>query len=89
MYGVPKNRASFLYSDHHTTGGDTKTETHCSPLLGEVNPSTDKVLGAVVDPGMTKALELRNPPSVNVAKTNPATIPQPGAMLPSEAWSPV
>ncbi|XP_024441247.1 G-box-binding factor 3 isoform X5 [Populus trichocarpa] len=42
----------------------------------------------VVDPGMTKALELRNPPSVNVAKTNPATIPQPGAMLPSEAWSP-
>ncbi|XP_011037554.1 PREDICTED: G-box-binding factor 3-like isoform X2 [Populus euphratica] len=71
-----------------TVGGDTKTETHCSPLLGEVNPSTDKVLGAVVDPGMTKALELRNPPSVNVAKTNPATIPQPGAMLPSEAWSP-
>ncbi|KAJ6879522.1 G-box-binding factor 3-like isoform X16 [Populus alba x Populus x berolinensis] len=43
---------------------------------------------AVVDPGMTKALELRNPPSVNVAKTNPATIPQPGAVLPSEAWSP-
>ncbi|XP_034904852.1 G-box-binding factor 3 isoform X4 [Populus alba] len=71
-----------------TAGGDTKTETHCSPLLGEVNPSTDKVLGAVVDPGMTKALELRNPPSVNVAKTNPATIPQPGAVLPSEAWSP-
>ncbi|KAG6748181.1 hypothetical protein POTOM_048088 [Populus tomentosa] len=71
-----------------TVGGDTKTETHCSPLLGEVNPSTDKVLGAVVDPGMTKALELRNPPSVNVAKTNPATIPQPGAVLPSEAWSP-
>ncbi|KAJ6675264.1 G-BOX-BINDING FACTOR 3-RELATED [Salix viminalis] len=40
----------------------------------------------VVDPGMTTALELRNPSSVNVAKTNPATIPQPGVLLPSEGW---
>ncbi|XP_034904850.1 G-box-binding factor 3 isoform X2 [Populus alba] len=86
--GKKRSREGTPTADHHTTGGDTKTETHCSPLLGEVNPSTDKVLGAVVDPGMTKALELRNPPSVNVAKTNPATIPQPGAVLPSEAWSP-
>ncbi|KAJ6400678.1 hypothetical protein OIU84_016172 [Salix udensis] len=69
-----------------TVGGDKKTETRRGPLLGEVNPSTDKVLGAVVDPGMTTALELRNPSSVNVAKTNPATIPQPGVLLPSEGW---
>ncbi|KAB5527168.1 hypothetical protein DKX38_021015 [Salix brachista] len=69
-----------------TVGGDKKTETHRGPLLGEVNPSTDKVLGAVVDPGMTTALEPRNPSSVNVAKTNPATIPQPGVLLPSEGW---
>ncbi|KAJ6344043.1 hypothetical protein OIU76_005722 [Salix suchowensis] len=69
-----------------TVGGDKKSETNRDPLLGEVNPSTDKVLGAVVDPGMTTALELRNPSSVNVAKTNPATIPQPGVLLPSEGW---
>ncbi|XP_011023238.1 PREDICTED: common plant regulatory factor 1-like isoform X3 [Populus euphratica] len=68
------------------TGGDTKMESHSSPLPREVNASTDNVLRAAVAPGMTTALELRNPPSVNAAKTSPTTIPQSGVVLPSEAW---
>ncbi|XP_034926221.1 common plant regulatory factor 1 isoform X3 [Populus alba] len=69
-----------------TVGGDTKMESHSSPLPREVNASTDNVLRAAVAPGMTTALELRNPPSVNAAKTSPTTIPQSGVVLPSEAW---
>lgn len=61
-------------------------ESHSSPLPREVNASTDNVLRAAVAPGMTTALELRNPPSVNAAKTSPTTIPQSGVVLPSEAW---
>ncbi|KAJ6940463.1 G-box-binding factor 3-like isoform X1 [Populus alba x Populus x berolinensis] len=68
------------------TGGDTKMESHSSPLPREVKASTDNVLRAAVAPGMTTALELRNPPSVNAAKTSPTTIPQSGVVLPSEAW---
>lgn len=44
-----------------------------------------KLAGTVLSPGMSTALELRNPPSVNV-KTSPTTIPQPGAIVPSETW---
>jgi len=61
-------------------------ESHSSPLPREVNASTDNELRAAVAPGMTTALELRNPPSVNAAKTSPTTIPQSGVVLPSEAW---
>lgn len=82
------------------TGGDGKTETQAtSAPSAEVNAGSDKVLGvavpptsvtgklagAVLSPRMSTALELRNPPSVN-AKTSPSSIPQPGAMVPSDTW---
>ena len=81
-------------------GGDGKTETPTTPApSAEVNAGSDKVLGVsvaptsvtgklagtVLSPRMTTALELKNPPSVN-AKTSPTTIPQPGALVPPEAW---
>jgi len=83
---LKKKKVSFLRSIITATGGDTKMESHSSPLPREVNASTDNVLRAAVAPGMTTALELRNPPSVNAAKTSPTTIPQSGVVLPSEAW---
>ncbi|CAK7348774.1 unnamed protein product [Dovyalis caffra] len=75
-----------MYSIIILTGGDMRTDAHSSPLPGEGKASTDNVLGAAVAPGMTTALELRNPPSVNAAKMSPTTIPQPGVVLPSEGW---
>ncbi|KAJ9681286.1 hypothetical protein PVL29_020253 [Vitis rotundifolia] len=81
-------------------GGDGKTETQATSapsaegnagsdkMLGVAVPPTSvtgKLAGAVLSPRMSTALELRNPPSVN-AKTSPSSIPQPGAMVPSEAW---
>ncbi|KAJ9171468.1 hypothetical protein P3X46_014835 [Hevea brasiliensis] len=83
-----------------TIGGEMKTEMQASIVpTGEVNGSSDKVLGAavasagvsgkspgsVVSPGTSTALELRNPP-LNAAKTSATSIPQPCQVLPSEAW---
>lgn len=82
------------------TGGDGKTETRSSPgPAGEVNATSDKVLGTtvapvcvpgksvgpVLSPAMTTALELRNPSNMN-AKASPTSFPQPCAVLPSETW---
>uniref|UniRef100_A0A5B7A6U0 Putative common plant regulatory factor 1 n=1 Tax=Davidia involucrata TaxID=16924 RepID=A0A5B7A6U0_DAVIN len=81
-------------------GGDGKTDTHKCPVpAGEVNGASDKamgvtvtpasvageVVGAVLPPSMTTALELRNTPSAN-PKTSPTSVPQPCAVLPSEGW---
>ncbi|KAK9280705.1 hypothetical protein L1049_014403 [Liquidambar formosana] len=59
----------------------------------EANATSDKVLGNTVAPssavgklvGTVTALELRNASSMN-AKTSPASVPQPAAVLPSDAW---
>ncbi|XAR63000.1 hypothetical protein NMG60_11022780 [Bertholletia excelsa] len=71
-----------------TGGGDSKTETKNGLVLGgEVNRSSDKVMGANVSPssaaGTIVALELRNPPN---AKSSPTSVPQSCAMMPNEAW---
>lgn len=83
-----------------TNGGESKSLTPRSPITtGEVNGSsetvvaatvapanaTEKVMGAVLSPNMTTALELRNPSGVNV-KTSPASVPQSCPSLPNEAW---
>ncbi|XP_012083268.1 common plant regulatory factor 1 isoform X2 [Jatropha curcas] len=83
-----------------TIAGEMRSETPASSApSGEVNAYSDKVSGAAVTPAgfseksvgavnsprMSTALELRNPP-VNGAKTNATNIPQPYAVLPSEAW---
>lgn len=47
--------------------------------------ATEKVMGAVVSPNMTTALELRNPSAAN-AKTSPAKVSQSCSSLPGETW---
>lgn len=65
----------------------------------EVNAACDKVLGAtvaapsvpgklvgpVVSPGMTMALEFKNSPNLN-SKSSSTGVPQSCAVLPPEAW---
>lgn len=65
----------------------------------EVNAASDKVLGAtvagasvpgklvgpVVSPAMTMALEIKNSPNLN-SNSNPTSVPQSCVVLPPEAW---
>lgn len=82
------------------TVGDEKSEKKASPVSAkEVNAVSDIEMGAavspsgvsgklvapVVSPGMTTALELRNPSNLN-PKISPSTLQQTCAVLPSEAW---
>ncbi|KAI4328870.1 hypothetical protein L6164_021192 [Bauhinia variegata] len=75
-----------------STDGDGKTEIQASPVSKEavasnkmmsVTPGSvgGKMVGSVVSSGMATALELRNP-----HKTSPSSVPQPCAVVPSEAW---
>ncbi|XP_023527760.1 common plant regulatory factor 1-like isoform X4 [Cucurbita pepo subsp. pepo] len=79
------------------TGKDAKIEPQASPVTAaEINESPSKLLGttkaadatgklgSVISPGMSTALELRNPSSIN-AMTSPTSIP-PCSVLPSEVW---
>ncbi|KAA8516134.1 hypothetical protein F0562_019313 [Nyssa sinensis] len=81
-------------------GGHGKTDTHNSPVpAGEVNGASDKamgvtvtpasvagkVVGTVLSPSMTTALELKNTPGAN-PKTSPTSIPQSCGVIPSEVW---
>ncbi|KAH7578013.1 hypothetical protein ACOSP7_000885 [Xanthoceras sorbifolium] len=79
-----------------TLGGDGKPKTRSSLVAaGEVNAASNKTVSAnvapgksvepVLPPGMTTALELRNPTSTN-AKTSPISGPQPCSVLPPEVW---
>ncbi|GLT59028.1 hypothetical protein SLA2020_318760 [Shorea laevis] len=83
-----------------TAGSDGKTEAQASSVSSkEVNAAPDKALGAtvtpasaaghlvgnVVSPGMTTALEHRNTPNMNT-KTTTNSVPQSCAVLPPEAW---
>ena len=66
-------------------GGDGKNETKSNEVAmgdgtGTVSP---KSVGTVLSPGMTTALELRNPPTMN-AKSSPTSIPC--GVMPSEVW---
>lgn len=80
--------------------GDGKTDMQPSPVSAkEVNAACDKVLGAtvaapsvpgklvgpVVSPGMTMALEFKNSPNLN-SKSSSTGVPQSCAVLPPEAW---
>ncbi|XP_062155075.1 common plant regulatory factor 1 isoform X2 [Alnus glutinosa] len=82
-------------------GSDGKTEAQASSVSAkEVNSAPDKPLGAtvtpasaagnlvgtVVSPGMTTALEHRNTPNMNT-KTTTNSVPQPCAVLPPETWN--
>ncbi|XP_022980082.1 common plant regulatory factor 1-like isoform X3 [Cucurbita maxima] len=79
------------------TGKDAKIEPQASPVTAaEINESSSKLLGttkaadatgklgSVISPGMSTALELRNPSSIN-AMTSTTSIP-PCSVLPSEVW---
>ncbi|XP_022924747.1 common plant regulatory factor 1-like isoform X1 [Cucurbita moschata] len=79
------------------TGKDAKIEPQASPVTAaEINESSSKLLGttkaadatgklgSVIPPGMSTALELRNPSSIN-AMTSPTSVP-PCSVLPSEVW---
>ncbi|GKU87993.1 hypothetical protein SLEP1_g2311 [Rubroshorea leprosula] len=72
------------------TIGNGKKEGKPKPIPpGEATAASDKVMNATaspvksiapgVSPGMTTALELRNPPS-------PTSVPQPCSILPPEVW---
>jgi hypothetical protein len=89
-----------VYSICIWTGSDGKTEAQASSVSAkEVNSAPDKALGAtvtpasaagnlvgtVVSPGMTTALEHRNTPNMNT-KTTTNSVPQPCAVLPPETW---
>lgn len=82
------------------TAGDEKSDKLASPVSAkEVNAVSDvemnaivspagvsgKLVAPVVSPGMTTALELRNPSNLN-AKINPSTLQQTCTGLPSETW---
>ncbi|KAG6597103.1 Common plant regulatory factor 1 [Cucurbita argyrosperma subsp. argyrosperma] len=80
-----------------TTGKDAKIETQGSPVTpAEMNESSSKLLGitkaadatgklgSVISPGMSTALELRNPSSMNTI-SGPTSVP-PCSVLPSEVW---
>ena len=71
------------------TDGEAKTEVQVSPGSAKEAASsnkmvsvssTGKLVAPVVSSGMTTALELRNP------KTSSTGVPQPLAVLSSEAW---
>lgn len=78
-------------------GKDAKIETQASPVTAaEMNEGSSKLLGttkaadatgklgSVISPGMSTALELRNPSSIN-AMTSPTSVPT-CSVLPSEVW---
>ncbi|KAA8520711.1 hypothetical protein F0562_015017 [Nyssa sinensis] len=80
-------------------GGDDKRETQNSPVpAGKLNGASNKVMGVsvtpasgagevvgtVLSPSMTTALELRNTSGPN-PKTSPTSVPQP-CVMPGEAW---
>ncbi|KAK1560225.1 hypothetical protein Q3G72_023750 [Acer saccharum] len=62
-------------------GRDGKTKRRSSPVpAGVVKVAPVKSVEPVLSPGMTTALELRNP------KTTPISAPQPCSVLPPESW---
>lgn len=86
-----------ISSFSHISGKDAKIEPQASPVTAaEINESPSKLLGttkaadatgklgSVISPGMSTALELRNPSSIN-AMTSPTSVP-PCSVLPSEVW---
>ncbi|XP_022757495.1 common plant regulatory factor 1-like isoform X2 [Durio zibethinus] len=68
-----------------TIGGDGKNEAKSNAVVvGEVTATVSpKPLGTVLSPGMTTALELRNPSTIN-AKSSPTSLPC--GVMPSEVW---
>ncbi|KAL4024428.1 hypothetical protein IC575_012779 [Cucumis melo] len=96
--GASHNKRKRSREGTPTTGGkDAKIEPQASPVTAaEMNESSSKLLGttkavnatgklgSVISPGMSTALELRNPSSMN-AMTSPTTVP-PCSVLPSEVW---
>lgn len=86
-----------ISSASHIAGKDAKIETQGSPVTpAEMNESSSKLLGitkaadatgklgSVISPGMSTALELRNPSSMNTI-SGPTSVP-PCSVLPSEVW---
>lgn len=76
-------------------------EKHVNPISAkEINAASDKALGAtvppasvpgkmvgsVVSPVMTTALELRNPSNINTKTSPTATLNQACTVLPSDSW---
>ncbi|EOX95799.1 G-box binding factor 3, putative isoform 4 [Theobroma cacao] len=69
-----------------TIGGDGKNEAKSNAIVpvGEVTATVSpNSIGTVLSPGMTTALELRNPTTMN-AKSSPTSVPC--GVMPSEVW---
>ncbi|EOX95796.1 G-box binding factor 3, putative isoform 1 [Theobroma cacao] len=67
-------------------GGDGKNEAKSNAIVpvGEVTATVSpNSIGTVLSPGMTTALELRNPTTMN-AKSSPTSVPC--GVMPSEVW---
>lgn len=95
--GASQNKMKRSREGTPTTGKDAKIETQASPVTAaEMNEGSSKLLGttkaadatgklgSVISPGMSTALELRNPSSIN-AMTSPTSVPT-CSVLPSEVW---
>ncbi|GMI85878.1 G-box binding factor 3 [Hibiscus trionum] len=84
--GTDQSRRKRSREGTPTVGGDAKNEAKSTNAVaaGEVTTTiSPKPIGAVLSPGMSTALELRNPPSVN-AKSSPTNVPC--GVMPPEVW---
>ncbi|KAK8611975.1 hypothetical protein V6N13_132009 [Hibiscus sabdariffa] len=75
--GTDQSRRKRSREGSPTVGGDGKNEAKVTTTI------SPKPIGAVLSPGMSTALELRNPPSMN-AKPSPANVPS--GVMHSEVW---
>ncbi|KAG8486272.1 hypothetical protein CXB51_019700 [Gossypium anomalum] len=83
--GTDQSRRKRSREGTPTIGGDGKTEAKSNAVaVAEVTTTiSPKPIGTVLSPGMTTALELRNPSSMN-AKSSPTNVPC--GVMPPEVW---
>ncbi|XP_039027366.1 common plant regulatory factor 1-like isoform X2 [Hibiscus syriacus] len=84
--GTDQSRRKRSREGTPTVGGDGKNEAKPTNAVAARELTTalsPKPIGAVLSPGMSTALELRNPPSIN-AKSSPTYVPC--GVMPTEVW---
>ncbi|KAH1107004.1 hypothetical protein J1N35_010772 [Gossypium stocksii] len=83
--GTDQSRRKRSREGTPTIGGDGKSEAKSNAVaVAEVTTTiSPKPIGTVLSPGMTTALELRNPSSMN-AKSSPTNVPC--GVMPPEVW---
>ncbi|KAA3469638.1 common plant regulatory factor 1-like isoform X2 [Gossypium australe] len=83
--GTDQSRRKRSREGTPTIGGDGKNEAKSNAVaVAEVTTTiSPKPIGTVLSPGMTTALELRNPSSMN-AKSSPTNVPC--GVMPPEVW---